>query len=224
MRTVAPLFWVPTLSLTASSANARFLAPLALAFLASHRGRGHIVLDQDAPVPGQSVSTRVPAAGRFWRSAGPLPFPPPAATAGVEVVLECPFVGKGPPLGEAGPESVRRVIVVRRPASGLAEIDRSVSRLLEALAGGPDIWLDQPSFGFDALSYLADRYPALQIDNVGDGDLYDLLQLGELIDRPVWLWDFSGRPPLPLPAPPRYPLPDPPPVKADDLPISKRFL
>ena len=94
----------------------------------------------------------------------------------------------------AGP--LRRVVLIRPPASPLARLTVSIGTL-DDMVDAP-FWLDLQSFGWTALTYLLAWNPRLQAANVPDHQVWHLARLGEELGRPVVLDDLSGQPAQPF--------------------------
>jgi hypothetical protein len=191
-----PLLWVPTLDL--SNIPPAFRVWYADRFIKRHGGRGHIISPE--PGPWDSLELLNPQPGTIWycrqeqiRSQHPIP----AATT-----LDMPL-----PQGGADPvlrllshiqrHSPIRRLVVRRPSGmPLDRVEMALTTLMESLS--TVLWLDIPTFGWDAASYLIARHPGLELTGISDHQLAALVRLGTVLTRPVVLADFSPKRPLAL--------------------------
>ncbi len=192
-----PLCWLPTLDL--SRVDASFAPWLAHRFLASHGGRGHIIATTPGPWPSQEVLQ--PANGGQWYCRGLTKVPKRAKPAGITAEISVPSGVDDPALGvlnhalETGP-LVR--LVARRPQGmTLHRAEMSLKTLLDTVID--TIWLDQSSFGWNALSWLLASDPRFQPASIAAQDVWRLTQLAEQLDRRLVLRDFSGKPDVDLP-------------------------
>ncbi|MCY0879132.1 MAG: hypothetical protein OWU84_09360 [Firmicutes bacterium] len=202
-----PLLWIPTIDLSLIPPS--FRSWQAQRFLNQHRGIGHVISPE--PGPWASLEVLAPQEDQAWYCRPPYPRAvgqvcPPFTTLEMPV----PQGGDDPALAVLSriqEVSVIRRLVVRRPATmPLARAEVALTTLEESLE--VDIWLDVETFGWDAVCYLTARHPRMQVAGVSDHALGELVRLGTVLSRPVWLADFSSNPPVGLKDVPHYAVPD----------------
>lgn len=217
------LLWIPTLDL--SSVPAPYHEASAKMFLAAHHGRGHIISPDPLVirVPSLALTSPRPGFACHLISQSPIPDGPLEL---IDVTISCPRGVQDPHLArldqifKKGP--VRRVILTRQgPEQTLNVIAQALETLLDTF---PEILIaiDVNSFGWDAVSHFAAEYPPILLDGIADSELWRLMDLAQVLQRPVWLDDFSHHP-KPVPELPQYKIFDPPPVDVHRIPFSSRF-
>lgn len=197
----APLLWVPIFD--AQGPSEAFWEWKATRFVSSHGGIAHVIADRIGDWP--SMETHVPVNGAHWYWVAGTQLPKRVRPQDAAVEIQLP-VGTGPDLEQlekiASQVTIRRLVVRRPAAVSLGRIRRGLLTLGEALK--TDLWLHLDSFGWEAASYLLAAQPDLQLWGVSDPDLWKLVRLSALTQRPLLQADFSGRPPRPLRPLPRY--------------------
>ncbi|MDA8192593.1 MAG: hypothetical protein M0Z53_01155 [Thermaerobacter sp.] len=217
-----PLYWVPTLLLPAGQDGSWH----AQRFLRWHGGRGHVVSGGPPPSGPGSRATLVPQSGQVWHAALEA-LAPDLDSGPVDLCLPCP-PAPGTEIWQDLTRAVRRYplrrLIVKRPAmTPLCQIDDALKGMTEAFAGA-EIWLDWRTIGQEAIAYLAAKYPQVQLDNVPDDGLHQLISLAAALHRPLCLTDFSGRPPVELPAPAQPALPRIPVAPLHHAPVKHQWL
>lgn len=204
-----PLSWIPVLDLRQESLTSFALREAAV-FYRAHQGRGHLLLGEPPP-PGTSYaswSCTRPLPGQTWRS-------PVQSWEGLPVAASLEIAGDHAPEPAQDCDlpalltqnAACRLTVYRIPGTEADAVIRAVSQIRESHPQAA-LWLDLPSMGWDAAAYLLAVIPVLQLMNVPDRELSHLLDLAEILERPVQLHDFGGAAPLPV-----LPLPEYPPQK-----------
>ncbi len=223
------LAWIPCLDLSAEPWD-RYAENRAALFVRAHRGRGHVVISHFPPtLPAlPDCAARAPSASGAWQSApGDFRLEQGADILQVSVhaVDAATFSGLNPPysLAQVPQGQAVRLIVYRRPSTSLSAFIRSVASLKNAYPGF-SVWVDQPSAGWDALSYLLAQWPDLQALHIGDAEVSRLGDIARLLHRPVYLQDFGTQTPVLLPPLPEYPALPSPTWDMASLPIYPGYL
>ncbi len=219
-----PLVFMPTLNL--SNIAPSYYDRVVAMFLQSHQGRGHLIMPGPMPSP-------VAASYAVTKSHRDHPLhllltettPKVLKAATIDVVVPCPRGVQDPAWSRLNrvyqKAPVRRVILTRQgPDHGLDTLDRAIDTLSTAIH--TSIFLDVNSFGWDAVSHFVSRYPHVQIDGVSDQQLWKLLQLAEVLDRPVHLDDLRGHP-KPIEPLPHYKISDPPAMNVHRVPFPVQY-
>lgn len=197
-----PLLWVPLFD--GRGLTPPFLAWHAERFRRLHAGVGHIVADLPGPWP--SCAATAAATGAEWHYTGARRLSKTVRPSAITVEIAVPtgvqdealkVLERAQRIG-----SVSRIIFMRPNGSQLDRIATAISTVRDAW--NASVWLDYASFGWDALSYLLARDAELEPIGVPDGELGRLVDLAELLGRPLLMTDFSGHPPHPIPALPNF--------------------
>ena len=199
------ILWVPCLRM--NTPNPGYADRVIRLFLMSHHDRGHIFFETDAVRPAPSSSALVPSPGCVWHIL--------ADTTTVDLTALQTFAGsiEMTVLPEELPmellktvisaTKLKRLILLRQRHLSLAKFVASIEHIRTRFPE-LELWVDQPTTGWEALAYLLAIFPGLQPFWVQDDDLDKLLNIGEKLEREVFLADFSGRPPLKIPYLPHY--------------------
>lgn len=221
----APLYWIPTLFLTNQWSS--FHDPLAKMFLASHQGRGHIISPKPLGIKVPSLALTQPHPGYIYHVNVTQAHPIPGAGMEVtDVVVPCPTGIADVSLRHLDTiyrhSVVRRITLTRQAArQPLFVLSRALDTVLQSFPH-ISIGIDVRSFGWDAAAHFAQEFPALRLEGIDDGQLWQLMQLGQVLGRPVWLDDFSRHPKV-VPPLPQFKVSDPPPIDVHRIPFSSRF-
>ncbi len=192
-----PLCWLPTLDI--SNVDVSFGPWLAHRFLSSFRGRGHIISQSPGPWPSQE--TIQATSGGQWYCRGLTKVPKRSKPIGITAEISVPTGLADPALDvlnhalQTGP--LVRLVAIRPHDLNLHQAETSLRTLLDTVID--TIWLDQQSFGWNALTWLIASDPRFQPAGISPQDVWRLSQLAEQLGRPLVLRDFSGKPDVPLP-------------------------
>lgn len=220
-----PLLFMPTLNLlkTAPLYHER----LTTMFLKSHQGRGHLIMPAASTTDPVAASYAVikPTLGHPLHLFLSEAVPKSLKASMIDVVVPC-FRGVQDPawirlnrVYQKGP--VRRIILTRQGLDHpLEAIDRTIDTLSTTLQ--TKIFLDVNSFGWDAVAHFVSRYSDLQVEGIEDAQLWRLLQLAEVLNRPVHLDDLRGKPILIEPLP-HYKIVEPPPMNVHRIPFPVQY-
>jgi hypothetical protein len=220
-----PLYWIPTLFLPEQSQP--FYDPLVKMFLSAHQGRGHIVSPQPLGIQIPSLALTQPQSGYVYHVNADRDQPPVKHRLEItDVVVSCPTGIEDASLARLDTiyrlSTIRRITLTRdTPRHPLFVLSQALDTVLQSFPQ-ITIGIDVQSFGWDAAAHFAQKFPALQLDGIDDNQLWRLIQLGQVLGRPVWLDDFS-RHPKPLPGLPQFKVSDPPPIDVHRIPFSSRF-
>lgn len=220
----SPLIFMPTLNL--SQTPPAYQMALAIRHLKAYQGSGHLIIPAAIKDlnPGSYAVTR-PATGHplHLRLTDSMPKSPKASV--VDLVVDCPKGVSDPAWSGLNrvyqKVPVRRLILTRQGLDHRLDIlDRAIDTLVTAIQA--KIFLDLPSFGWDAVAHFVSRYPDLQIEGVPDHQLWQLMHLAEVLERPLHLDDLSEhpRPILPLP---HHKIPDPPVLSVHRIPFPVQY-
>lgn len=197
-----PLLWMPVLD--GRGMSGPFLVWAADRFLRSHGGIGHIIADQVGA--WRSFETTKPVSAARWYLADDRTVPKKVKCQTITVEMPVPAGAGDRALDRleraqaAGP--VGRLVLVRPRDLSLDRAATSIRTLGDTVSS--PLWLDLKTFGWVAASYLLARDPALQVAGVEDDDLWRLLNLAEILHRPLVMRDLSGGPDRPVPSLPRF--------------------
>jgi hypothetical protein len=199
-------------------------------FVRTHKGRGHVFIRQfpDNPLALADCAALVPSAHGAWQSSpGDFLLDQYGDILQVAVeVAEAPEFARQPTphsLSQLNPGVPARLIAYRRPGKPLTPLILAITWLHAAYPHFA-LWLDQPSMGWDALSYILAVWPEIQAINIPDAEVSHLLDLAVQLQRPVYLHDFGPAGPLPTPVLPEYPLKLSPTWDMTSLPIYPGYL
>ncbi len=220
-----PLYWIPTLFLP--NHWQPFYDPLAKMFLAAHQGRGHIVSPQPLGVQVPSLALTQPQSGYVYHVNADRDQLPNRDRLGVtDVVVSCPTGIEDTSLALLNAlyrySTVRRITLTRdAPRHPLLALSRALDTILQSFPH-ISVGIDVETFGWDAAAHLAQQFPDLRLEGIDDNQLWQLMQLGQVLGRTVWLDDFSHHPKA-LPPLPQFKISDPPPIDVHRIPFSSRF-
>lgn len=204
----ADILWVPCLKM--DSHDPPYADRMIRLFLLSHQERGHVLFQTETPRPAPSCSAIMPIPGCTWHIT-PGTVPDLATLNAFDGFIEMTAPSDDIPFDLVdqlwpGPK-LTRFILIRPAHHRLANLVNSIEKMRSRFPG-LGLWIDQPTVGWDALAYLLAVFPGLHPVRIQDDELDRLLNIGQKLEREVFLADFSGLPPIKIPFLPRY-APDP---------------
>lgn len=220
----SPLIFMPILNL--SQTPGVYQMPLATRFLKAYQGLGHIIMPEPLhDLQPVSYAITKPAPNHPLHLPLTDSMPRSIKASVIDLVVACPQGILDPAWHRINrvyqKVPVRRLILTRQgPDHRLDVLDRSIDALSSAIQS--KFFLDLHSFGWDAVGHFVSRYPDLQIEGVSDRQLWHLMHLAEVLDRPLHLDDLSEHPRL-IPSLPHHKVPDPPVVNVHRVPFPVQY-
>lgn len=220
----SPLIFMPTLNLCQTPLV--YQMRLAVRHLKAYQGKGHLIMPEPLKdLRPSSYAVTKPASGHplHLPLTDSMPKSPKASV--IDLVVACPQGIADPAwdrLNRVYQEvPVRRLILTRQgPDHRLDTLDRAIDTITSAMQA--KIFLDLPSFGWDAVAHFVSRYPQLQIEGVPDHQLWQLMHLAEILERPLHLDDLSEHP-RPIPPLPHHRVPDPAVLSVHRIPFPVQY-
>ncbi len=219
-----PLIFMPVLNLVNSAPS--YHDHLTSMFLKSHQGRGHIIMPASPTNPaGFSYAVTQPNLDHPIHLYLTEIMPRNLKAAAVDIVVPCPRGVQDPAWNRLNRvyqrATVRRIILTRQgPEHRLDILDKAIDTLSSAI--DTKIFLDWDSFGWDAIGHFLSRYPHVHIEGVPDDQLYTLMRLAEVLDRPIHLDDLRAHP-KPIEPLFHHKIADPPAINVHRIPFPSQY-